>query len=315
MRGVHMASVDLNLLRIFDSLMEEGSATRAGARLGLSQSAVSHALNRLRHALDDELFVRTGQGLMPTAKARELGPRIHAALAEVQAALTPRAFDAATSERRFVMMGGGYFCGVLLPTLVHRVAAVAPGVQLVVSDPGQDALDQLDSRRADFILGAVGTAPPRLARELALRESLVWIVRADHPLARGPVSLEALVSVPHVSIGRERPTYEGLVMRATWEDTGSLEAELLRLGLSRRVGVTVPDAFSALSVVRRSDMAALLPRRLARLTAQSGLLALIEPPYPSATVDLSLLYLRERLSEPAVAWMREQLLAAALSID
>ena len=115
-------------------------------------------------------------------------------------------------------------------------------------------------------------------------------------------------------IGRDRPGFgelgpvEGpLAMRASWEDFGAFEAELMSRGLTRRIGVVVPDTYSALAVVRRSDMAALIPRRLALLSAQTGLLRLIEPPYRSPAVDLSLIYLRERLAEPAMSWMRDQL--------
>src|ERR1700753_1210286 len=95
-------NLDLNLLRVFDVLLEERNVTRAGARLGLTQSAVSHALNRLRYALNDELFVRGPRGMHPTARAAEIGPQVRAALVQLQAAVTPADFSPITSERRFV---------------------------------------------------------------------------------------------------------------------------------------------------------------------------------------------------------------------
>src|SRR6201986_2782048 len=101
MSDFHFQSLDLNLLRLFDALAEERSVTRAGARLGMTQSAVSHALNRLRHALDDELFVRTSDGMRPTARAVEIGPSVRAALGNLQAALTPQVFEASIAHRRF----------------------------------------------------------------------------------------------------------------------------------------------------------------------------------------------------------------------
>ena len=108
MNGIHFNSLDLNLLRVFDTLMEERSVTRAGERLGLSQSAISHALNRLRYALNDELFVRGPQGMHPTARAAEIGPQVHAALVQLQTAVAPADFDPPTSERRFVLAAGSY---------------------------------------------------------------------------------------------------------------------------------------------------------------------------------------------------------------
>src|ERR1043165_7302553 len=106
MTQLHSPTTDLNLLRLFDVLLEERSVTRAGARLGLSQSAVSHALGRLRHNLGDDLFVRTAAGMIPTARAKEWGPPVRAALAQLQAAITPQGFDPATTDRRFVLVAG-----------------------------------------------------------------------------------------------------------------------------------------------------------------------------------------------------------------
>jgi DNA-binding transcriptional LysR family regulator len=314
MTQLHIQTLDLNLLRLFDVLLEERSVTRAGARLGLSQSAVSHALSRLRHSLGDELFLRGASGMSPTPKARELGPPIRAALTQLQAAITPQAFDPTTTDRRFVLVAGAYACAILIPALAARLAEAAPGADLVVVPAAADLLEQLDSRRADFVLGGAATAPERLAQDTLLHETLTWVVRAENPLPAGAVTLEDLVSTPHVVIGRDRFGFGELgagpgtlTLRSSWDDFGALEVELSERGLKRRIGVTVPDSYSALAVVRRSDMAALIPRRLALLSTQTGLLRLIEPPYRSPRVDLSLLYLRERLAEPAIAWMRDQL--------
>src|SRR5579872_1934927 len=115
MSNVHFQALDLNLLRLFDALSEERSVTRAGARLGLTQSAVSHALNRLRHALQDELFVRGPEGMQPTARAQEIAPRLRQGLHQLQLALDPAAFDPADTERRFSLAVGAYTATVLMP--------------------------------------------------------------------------------------------------------------------------------------------------------------------------------------------------------
>ena len=305
-----MTNPDLNLLRVFDVLLEERNVTRAGARLGLTQSAVSHALNRLRYALNDELFVRGPSGMQPTPRALEMGPQVHAALSQLQSAITLPDFDPATSERRFTIIAGAYACGVLAPPLVGRLAQDAPLCELAIAEQTADLVERLDARRVDFLVGGVVAAPERFARETILTESLAWVVRAGHPLAaRNDVDLEALASVPHAVISRspvgDEETRRSVVTQASWEDAGAFEAALAARGLRRRVGVTVPDTYSALAVASRSDMATLVPRRLALLSAQSGRLALIEPPYPSPPVEVTLLYLKERLNEPAIAWMRD----------
>jgi DNA-binding transcriptional LysR family regulator len=315
-------NLDLNLLRIFDVMLEERSVTRAGTRLGLTQSAVSHALNRLRYTLDDELFVRGPAGMNPTPRAVEMGPQVHAALSQLQAALAPADFDPLTSERRFAVVAGAYASAVLAPPLASRLAETAPQCELMIAEYAPDVLERLDARRVDFLVGSVLAAPDRFAHETVLSEELVWVVRNGHPIIdRGRIDLATLVSMPHVVISRAIPgiVEEGgerraLVSRASWEDAGAFEAALATRGLARRVGVTVPDTYTALAVASRTDMATLIPRRLAMLSAQSGRVQLIEPPYESPPVDVSLLYLRDRLADPAIAWMRDVIRSVAASL-
>src|ERR1700739_1254394 len=134
-------NLDLNLLRVFDVLLEERSVTRTGARLGLTQSAVSHALNRLRYVLGDELFVRGPSGMQPTPRALEMGPQVHAALNQLQSATLPSGFDPAISERRFIVAAGAYACAVLVPALVARMRTAAPLAELAISDQGQELVE------------------------------------------------------------------------------------------------------------------------------------------------------------------------------
>jgi len=313
---MHLASLDLNLLRVFDVLLEERSVTRAGARLGLTPSAVSHALSRLRYHLGDDLFQRDGQGMQPTRRAMEIGPSLHTALGQLQSALTPADFDPAVSDHRFNVVTGAYACAVLMPTVVAELQARAPGVILQIAENPPDLVEQLDAGRADFVVGLLDAAPERFARHRLMTEALAWVVRAGHPLTAGPATLESLVSVPHVVVaGRREPVGRpAITVRASWEDLGAFESELAKRGLRRRVGVVAPDTFSAMTIVARSEMAALIPRRFALLSAQSGRLALIEPPYESAAVDVTLLYRKDRLAEPPVTWMRELLIEAAATI-
>ena len=303
---MHVASLDLNLLRVFDVLLEERSVTRAGARLGLTPSAVSHALSRLRYYLGDELFQRDAQGMQPTRRALEMGPSLHAALTQLQSALTPADFDPVTSDRSFTVVAGAYACAVLMPIVVGQLQAKAPSVSLQIGDNPRDIVEQLDAGRIDFAIAGFDPAPDRFMRERLLTEALTWVVRAGHPLSSQPATLEDLVSVPHVVVAgrREAVGRPALGQRSSWEDLGALESELAKKNLSRRVGVVAPDTFSAMRIVARSDMAALIPRRFALLSAESGRLALIEPPYETPPVDIFLLYRKDRLAEPPMAWMR-----------
>src|ERR1700761_1821991 len=108
MQNLHFDNLDLNLLRVFEAMIDERSATRAGARLGLTQSAISHALNRLRYVLKDELFVRGSGGMQPTERAAEIAPRLRQALLQLQLALTPSEFVASETTRRFSLTSTEY---------------------------------------------------------------------------------------------------------------------------------------------------------------------------------------------------------------
>lgn len=308
---------DLNLLRIFDVVLEERSVTRAGARLGLTQSAVSHALNRLRYTLNDELFVRGPSGMQPTPRALEIGPQVHAALTQLETAIAPGGFDPATSDRRFTLAAGAYACAVLGPPLVARLQQTAPRAELAITDRTADLMDRIDARQVDFMVSSLVSGPDRLAQEPLISEELAWVARSQSPLAlRNQVDLEALVEPSHVVISRSRDeaVSGGLVTRASWDDAGALEVALAERGLRRRVGVTVPDTYSALAIASRSDMPALAPRRLVSLAAQSGRVKLIEPPYRSPNVEISLVFLRDRLNDPGIVWMRDQIRATAAEL-
>ena len=317
MNSLHLASLDLNLLRVFDVLLEERSVTRAGARLGLTPSAVSHALSRLRYHLGDELFRREAQGMQPTRRALEIGPSLHAALGQLQSALDPGDFDPAVSDYRFSVVAGAYACAVLMPAVVARLQAQAPGVLLQIAENPTDLVEQLDSAQVDFVVAGFEIAPERFARERLMTEALTWVVRAGHPLCAAKATLEGLVGVPHVVVAGRREAMGRLApisMRSSWEDLGAFESELAKRNLARRIGVVAPDTFSAMTIVARSEMAALIPRRLALLSAESGRLALIDPPYETPPVDVTLLYRKDRLAEPPIAWMHTQISEAAAGL-
>src|SRR5579871_5674649 len=230
MNSMHVASLDLNLLRVFDVLLEERSVTRAGARLGLTPSAVSHALSRLRYHLGDELFQRDAQGMQPTRRALEIGPSLHTALTQLQSALTPADFDPAVSDHRFSIVAGAYACAVLMPAVVSLLQRRAPRVMLRISENPPDLVEQLDAGRVDFVISGFESAPDRFRLERLMTEALTWVVRAGHPLCRRTATLEDLVSVPHVVVAgrREAVGRPAIAQRASWEDLGALESELDR---------------------------------------------------------------------------------------
>jgi DNA-binding transcriptional LysR family regulator len=322
MYAPHIANIDLNLLRVFDAVYDEGSVTRAGARLGLTQSAVSHALNRLRYILGDDLFLRGPRGIRPTVRAQAIGPQVRQALEQLHSALSVDDFEPAVSERQFTFAAAAYVCAVLAPILVNRVGGIAPNVGLHFIEAPPDLAHNLDAGGVDFAVGVFERAPPRFALDPLMGEDLVWVIRRDHPLADRLKSLEDLIQVPSVVIRNPASAsarslgLDPVVSRPGWEDADRIETALAERGLRRRIGVTVSDTASAIAVVARSDMAAIVPRRMAQVGEEGGRLRTLVPSDATrqAQIEVQLVYRRDRLADPATAWMRDQILAASRTI-
>jgi DNA-binding transcriptional LysR family regulator len=319
MQDIHFSALDLNLLRVFDALADELSVTRAGARLGISQSAVSHALGRLRLTLEDPLFVRGSDGMRPTARAQEIAPRLRQGLAQLQEALSPTAFNPADTARRFAIATSTYACTVLMPEVMSLIRAEAPAAELRLYGIDPSLSDDLESGRTDLAIGGFGRVSPRFDREVLFNESGVWALSARHPAAAADrLTLEALADLPQVimAIAQDRAidgrlTEGGLERWVIWDDRGALDEALAKIGRTRVIAMTAQDAQSALAIVSRTDMAALAPRRLATAFAQQYDLKLFEPPYRSPVIDIEALWRRDLGASAAIDWLRSRLRAAA----
>lgn len=314
------SNMDLNLLRVFDALFEERSVTRAGSRLHVTQSAVSHALARLRDILDDELFVKSPDGMTPTAKARAVGPRLRAGLLQVQAALSVDAFDPATTEHHYTIAADAYACTVLLPSIVGRIRADAPGVDVRIAPGVADIGEALDTGRVDLAISAYGRVPERLGLHVLLRDRLVWVLRADHPMAQGPLTLERLAGLPHLvrAVTDERTeamdgmiVEHGLERRVAQDGDGALIDALAGIGRRRQVRLTVPSTHAALAVVGETDLAALVPWRMASAWADHYRLKWMEPPYPGPETQLSMVWHLGHGGDPALKWLRDTIATVA----
>jgi DNA-binding transcriptional LysR family regulator len=313
MNELHFNSLDLNLLRVFDALIEERSVTRAGERLGLSQSAISHALNRLRYVLNDELFVRMADGMRPTARASEIAPRLREGLLQLQLALAPREFIPRLTNRRFTIACTEYAGTVLVPGFIARLRAEAPNAELRIRPSNMGVAESLLAGRVDLAIGSFRRVPEPFAYEPLFRETRVWVLSVDHPVAGGDLTLERLAELSHMIIsatGEDEHAVDGYVIDhglerlVTRSEVGLLQGALAARGLRRVIGLTTPHFLAALAVVSQSDMAAPLPRRLAAAFADRYRLKLFDPPYPSPPFDIMALWHRDHGEERAITWLR-----------
>lgn len=324
MTAVPFNALDLNLLRVLDALLEERSATRAGERLGLSQSAVSHALGRLRHALDDELFIRGPSGLEPTSRARQIGARARQGLMALRLAVSEVRFDPQRTERQFVVACSDYISAALIPGVMARLRERAPEASLRVVPVHAGVAEALQSGRVDLGIGSFGHIAEGFGCEELFEERLVWVLAADNPACAAPMTLRRLAELPHLIVAlndHDRPTVDGMIAdhglewRLIRDDAGAFQAALSGLGLKRRIALTVPHVLAAPRIVARSDMAALVPRRLAIAYAARYRLRLYDPPYPSPPHSVATVWARGQGEQPPVAWLRQALREVAAEVN
>ena len=305
MNDIDRSRPDLNLLFVFQALLSERHVGRAATRLGLTQSAVSHALRRLRAMFGDQLFSRTSKGVEPTSRALALAPKVAEILDRASAAMAePDKFDH-TRPRSFTIATIDHTVHSILVPLIRRMQTIAPTIDLRIM--------RLDRRRVvaafdlqeidfalmnDFALNTFFEAPSRVTRTPLIADRFVGIARRGHPgLATQPLTPRAYAALPH------------LLVSIIGDAVGFVDPLLAQLGLKRRVVMTVPYAMAAPPIVAASDLVTLIGERMARRYADELDLMVFEPPLaiPAFTVDL--LTSIARVRDPALMWLREQLLA------
>jgi DNA-binding transcriptional LysR family regulator len=299
MQTVNLSAFDLNLLIVFDAVMRERSVTRAGADIGLSQPAVSHALGRLRHLLGDELFVRTPTGMTPTPRAEMLAGPLRDALSDLRLALEPAVFAPATSDRRFALALNNYAAALVAPPLAAAVSSAAPAVRLELRPRGTlDLVEHLDRGDLDMALGVFESPGERFATAPLLQDEIVVVMRQDHPAARRKLSAEAFAALDQLEIS------------SSLDDTGFIDRWLGEHGLARRIALRAPFISTA-QILVQSDLVANMSRRVALLLARHHALQVRPPPYPSPRVQLTMLWHRRLDGHPAHQWLRQVIRAVA----
>ena len=266
---MHLREVDANLLVTLDALLVDASVTRAAERLGRSASAISHALARLREIFADELFVRAGQRLVPTAKALELAPTVHVILAGMESLLRPsKPFDPSNSMRDFTAAASEAGELMLLQPLRQRLRSQAPSVRVDwMKSHADENTDALRQGRCHFVIDIEGVAVPAPdIRVLKLfDDTLITLARRKHPLAKRRPKADQFAGADHIEVN-SLPTI-GTIDRA-------MSAEKLACNVSSRVSSVLVGLLLALN----SDALLTLPASLASiLETQFGLVRIAQP--------------------------------------
>jgi DNA-binding transcriptional LysR family regulator len=289
---MRLRNLDLNLLLVFDAVLRERSVVRAADSLAISQPAVSHALNRLRHALKDQLFVRTPAGMSPTPRAEQLALPVRKALNDLQLAVEGDTFDPSTAERRFTIAVNNYAAVVAVGPIVAAVRAQAPNVRLSFVPSGTlNLTDRLDRGELDLVVSARAIDGERFASQLLIEDRFVAVLRSGHPALRKKLTAASLAELQHLGISSSR------------EDLTFLD-EFLKAHKSARVVASDVPYLSAGAVLVQSNLVAVLGRKLALEFRRAYPIEIRELPFEAPLLHSVMSWHRRFDDVPAHRWLR-----------
>lgn len=293
----NIRTIDLNLLKVFDALLDEGSVTRAAARLSLTQPAVSGSLTRLREGFNDPLFVRTRRGIVPTTHALSLGAQVKRVLCEVEAMLQPASFDPLQSDLTVNIAATDYAQRAVLVPFLAVLRERAPRMRVAVLPAHPDEV-QTQLERGELALALMvpeSISPELLHSHVLFEEHYVCTMREGHPEAGAKrLSLAKFCALDHAII-----SYSGSPFR------GATDEALARVGRTRRVSVSVPCFLVLPEILRASDLIAVAPSRL--VAGSAGLVALA-PPVDIPGFTKIVAWHERTHNDPAHAWVRALLI-------
>jgi DNA-binding transcriptional LysR family regulator len=299
--------VDLNLLTAFQILLEERNITRAAKRLYISQPAMSRIVDRLQVMFNDEILVRTAQGYEPTHRALEIQTELDSLLPKLDQLFHQAPFDPSSATGTVRVETVDWGATVLLPKLIGILQKEAPEVSIEIY-PRRGVFDRLESNEIDLLIA--GNIPQNELDEKSLRsspmvqEELVCVMRAGHPLARGPLTLERYLSAKHVSLqfmqGRRLPTQSATVLH------NAMDHHLTKLGYIRDIRVRTPYFIPIGEIVENSDLLATMPSHLSRWV-QSPKVRIVPVPKEIPGYTVTQVWHPRNDAIPLQRWIRETL--------
>jgi DNA-binding transcriptional LysR family regulator len=302
--GKELMSLDHELLLTLNVLLQEKNVTRAAARLGVSQSTLSARLTRLRRLLSDPLFVTadSGRGVVPTPRAVELQTDLPDLLERLNRIVAAKPFfDPATTQRTFVVAIHENPAVTLSPSLVSRLALTAPGARIAFVLPSQLTLEKLEAGEIDILVSGSDDEVSSLIKRPLFKDDFLTAQRKGHPRGTGVLGLEEYCALDHLIVSTEEGAF-----------TGFVDQELAKLGLTRRVSVSIQHYALAPVVLVNSNCVCTLPRRF--LMQFSHTLDFQKPPLKLPRAQLSALWHRRNQEDAGHVWLRDSLYEAAAEI-
>jgi len=297
MKPNSLRRANLNLLIVFDMLMEERHVGRAAKRLNQSQSAISHSLSRLREVFNDPLFVRHPKGVTPTPRARGLSERVSHILDAANAVLAPSSFDAGEARTFVIGATDGSISAVLIPLLsLLRKKAPKVAVRIKQIRP-ENVVDAIDAMDIDIALTVFTHKVQRVSSFPIRKMNFVGIARRGHPaLRRRAMTPQAYAQLPHLLVSTES------------DPRSAEDIQLAALGLKREIVVVEPHFLAAPQIVATTDLVATVDLRLATLFSKTHGIQTFELPFAMPSLSIDLLVSSARLSEPPLEWLCAQII-------
>ncbi|MEL6693683.1 MAG: LysR family transcriptional regulator [Pseudomonadota bacterium] len=292
----NVRTADLNLLLVFDAVMTERSVTGAGKRIGLTQPSVSNALSRLRDLFADELFVRTPNGMVPTAVALEASEHVKASIFAAEKALNVNGapFTPHNAEGTITLLTNDLIEFTVLPLIIKALAREAPQLGLRTRPLVKEAFEQdLDAGLADFAIAAAADVPKRFEYCELFEEAFDGIARFGHPILSAPITLETFFAFRHIAVCHR------------FGGTGVIETALSDVDKSLDIAVSVSNLASVPPLVSLTDFIAVVPRSLAEIGAKEELVAKFDLPIEVPTVQAKLVWGRGANRSPLLTWFRD----------
>jgi DNA-binding transcriptional LysR family regulator len=300
---MNLASLDLNLLVALDALLRDASVSRAALRVGLSQPAMSHALQRLRGMLSDPLLVRSGARMELTPRAQALRGPLAQALEQVRGLFIPDEFDTARSERRFRLMMPDLAVELLVPPLMAKVRKVAPNVHLDVVPWRSSAIFNAEFARTIDMVISIGAAFKAFHRQLLYTDRDALAVRRGHPMGAKLSKRDMFLKASHIAV----------VIRGNNEDL--IDDWLRTKNIERPIALTVPGYIEALHVVARTDLVAFVPGRLIAALAKPLSLVAVTPPLDPGIDEQFMFYPTRAQFDPGSIWLRTLMLQTGRELE
>lgn len=292
MREMNLAGRDLNLLPALDALLAHRNVTRAAQQAGMSQPAMSRALQRLRGIFADPLLVRTAKGYVLTARGEALARQLPGTLDNLRAIYREPGFDPALAQRMVTLAATDMHTSVLVPDLMARLAAEAPLLSIRIEAIGPQTIARTEEGAIALAFATGGfPLPTGAVAEIIGRDRLALVMRQGHPLAHRAWQKSDYADYPHAAIS------------LMGDGQSELDALLARDGIVRRMGLVTPYFSAALAAVAASDMVATVSETYARQFAAFHNLHITRPPFDTVEFELCLVWAHTRSGDPLLAWL------------